>query len=123
MTSRGVAQPGSASGLGPEGRRFKSCRPDHIMKKAIIYIPTKNSMQSGLGKSDKWLIRFETVNTNINPLMGWESSTDTLSELNLEFSSKELAVEYAKKNKIDFEIIEPQKRKIIKKSYADNFLK
>ena len=80
-------------------------------------------MQSGLGKSDKWLIRFETVNTNINPLMGWESSTDTLSELNLEFSSKELALEYAKKNKIDFEIIEPQKRKTIKKSYADNFLK
>ena len=93
------------------------------MKKAKIYIPTKNSMQSGLGKSDKWLIKFETVNTNINPLMGWESSTDTLSELNLEFSSKELAVEYAKKNKIDFEIIEPQKRKTIKKSYADNFLK
>ena len=27
---RGVAQPGSASGLGPEGRRFKSCRPDHF---------------------------------------------------------------------------------------------
>ena len=80
-------------------------------------------MQSGLGKSDKWLIKFETVNTNINPLMGWESSTDTLSELNLEFSSKELAVEYAKKSKIDFEIIEPQKRKTIKKSYADNFLK
>ena len=80
-------------------------------------------MQSGLGKSDKWLIKFETVNTNINPLMGWESSTDTLSELNLEFSSKELAVEYAKKNKIDFEIIEPQKRKTVKKSYADNFLK
>ena len=80
-------------------------------------------MQSGLGKSDKWLVKFETVNTNINPLMGWESSTDTLSELNLEFSSKELAVEYAKKNKIDFEIIEPQKRKTIKKSYADNFIK
>ena len=31
MTSRGVAQPGSASGLGPEGRRFKSCRPDHSL--------------------------------------------------------------------------------------------
>jgi len=30
------------------------------MKKAKIYIPTKNSMQSGLGKSDKWLIEFET---------------------------------------------------------------
>ena len=47
----------------------------------------------------------------------------TQEELNLEFSTKELATEYAKKNKIDFEIIEPQKRKTIKKSYADNFLK
>ena len=80
-------------------------------------------MQSGLGKSDKWLIKFETQDTGINPLMGWETSSNTLSELNLEFSSKELAIEYAKKNKIDFEIIDHQKRKIVKKSYADNFLK
>ncbi len=26
---RGVAQPGSASALGAEGRRFESCLPDH----------------------------------------------------------------------------------------------
>ena len=93
------------------------------MKKAKIYIPTKTSMQSGYGKTDKWVLEFQTLNPTINPLMGWESSSDTLSELNLEFSSKDLAIEYAKKNKIDFEIIEPQKRKTIKKSYADNFLK
>ena len=93
------------------------------MIKAKIYIPTKNSMQSGLGKADKWIIEFQIENTGINPLMGWESSSNTLSELNLEFATKELAVEYAKKNKIDFEIIEPQKRKTIKKSYAENFLK
>mgnify|MGYP006122589489 FL=1 len=93
------------------------------MNKAKIFKPSKSSMQSGYGKSDKWIIEFETKDSGINPLMGWETSTETLSELNLEFSSKELAIEYAKKNKIDFEIIEPQKRKIIKKSYADNFLK
>ena len=93
------------------------------MKKAKIYIPTKTSMQSGYGKTDKWVLEFQTLNPTINPLMGWESSTDTFSELNLEFSSKDLAIEYAKKNKIDFEIIEPQKRKTVKKSYADNFLK
>ena len=80
-------------------------------------------MQSGLGKSNKWLIKFETEDTGINPLMGWETNSNTLSELNLEFSSKEFAIEYAKKNKIDCEIIEPQKRKIVKKSYANNFLK
>ena len=80
-------------------------------------------MQSGLGKIDKWIIEFETKNPGINPLMGWETSSDTLSELKLEFSTKDLAIEYAKKNKIDFEIIEPKERKVIKKSYSDNFLK
>ena len=93
------------------------------MIKAKIYIPAKTSMQSGLRKTNKWVIEFETKNAGINPLMGWESSSDTLSELKLEFSTKELAIEYAKKNKINFEIIEPQKRKTVKKAYADNFLK
>ena len=80
-------------------------------------------MQSGQGKSYKWILEFETNDPTTNPLMGWESSNDTLSELNLEFSSKELALEYAKRNKIDVEIKEPKRRKIVKKSYADNFLK
>ena len=93
------------------------------MKKAKIYIPNKSAMQSGLGKSDKWILEFETKNPTQNPLMGWESSEDTLSELKLEFSSRDNAVNYAKRKKIDFEIIEPKKRKIVKKSYANNFLK
>ena len=79
-------------------------------------------MQSGLGKLDKWILEFETQDPTKNPLMGWESSSDTLSEVKLEFSTKELAIDYAKKKKIDYEIIEPKKRKIVKKSYADNFL-
>ena len=93
------------------------------MKKAKIYIPNKNPMQSGTGKTDKWILEYETNNPTNNPLMGWESSSDTYSELKLEFSSKELAINYAKKKKIDFELIEPKKRKIVKKSYADNFLR
>ncbi len=79
-------------------------------------------MQSGLGKTNKWILEFEVENPTKNPLMGWESSSDTYSELKLEFSTKELAINYAKKKKIDFEIIESKKRKTIKKSYADNFL-
>ena len=91
------------------------------MKKAKIYKPSKTAMQSGLKKFDKWIIEFITKDPGNNPLMGWESSSDTYSELNLEFKSKNLAIEYAKKNNIDFEVIEPKERKIIKKSYADNF--
>ena len=80
-------------------------------------------MQSGLGKSIKWILEYETKDPTKNPLMGWESSSDTLSELKLEFSTMESAINYAKKKKIDYEIIEPKKRSIVKKSYADNFLK
>jgi len=93
------------------------------MRKAKIYIPNKNPMQSGNGKTDKWILEYETKDPTNYPLMGWESSSDTYTELKLEFSSKELAINYAKKKKIDFEIIEPRKRKIVKKSYADNFLR
>ena len=93
------------------------------MKKAKIYKPSKTAMQSGIKKYDKWIMEFVTENPGINPLMGWESSTDTYTELKLEFSTKENAIEYAKKNKIEFELIEPKKRKIVKKSYSDNFIK
>ena len=93
------------------------------MKKAKIYIPTKSAMQSGKGNTKKWILEFETQDTGINPLMGWETSTDTMSEVKLEFDSKELAILFAKKNNIEYYIIEPQKSKIVKKSYTDNFVK
>jgi len=80
-------------------------------------------MQSGKGKTKVWLIEFETKNTGINPLMGWESSNDTMSEVKLEFTTKDQAINYAKTNNIEYNLIEPQKRKTIKKSYTDNFLK
>ena len=80
-------------------------------------------MQSGTRNTKKWLLEFDTLNTGINPLMGWETSEDTMSEVKLEFPTKEEALNYAKKNKIDYYIVEPQKNKIIKKSYSDNFLK
>ena len=93
------------------------------MKKAKIYKPTKTAMQSGSRNTKKWLLEFDTLNTGVNPLMGWVTSKDTMSEVKLEFSTKEQAVNYAKKSNINYNIIEPQKRKIIKKSYSDNFLK
>ena len=80
-------------------------------------------MQSGLGKLDKWIIEFKTKNTGINPLMGWESSRDTMSEVKLKFSTKEQAISYAKKNNISYYVINHQDSKLVKKSYSDNFTK
>ena len=93
------------------------------MRKAKIYKPSKTAMQSGMRNTKNWLLEFDTLDSGVNQLMGWETSRDTMSEIKLEFSSKELAISYAEKNNIDYYVIEPQKSKIIKKSYADNFLK
>ena len=80
-------------------------------------------MQSGRGKLKKWVLQFETKDPSINPLMGWETSIDTLEEIILKFSTKEQAVEYAENNNISYTVVEPKKKEFVIKSYADNFLK
>ena len=68
------------------------------MRKAKIYKPAKTAMQSGKGKTKNWLLELDTLDTGINHLMGWETSRDTMSEVKLEFSSKQEAINYARKN-------------------------
>ena len=74
-------------------------------------------MQSGKRNTKYWVLEFDTLDTGVNPLMGWESSKDTMSEVKLQFSTKNQAIEYAKKNNISYYIVEPQKRKINLKVY------
>ena len=79
-------------------------------------------MQSGVGKTKKWILEYIDESISINPLMGWESSSNTLSELKLFFDTKDQAVEYANKNKIEFVLIENNQRSFVKISYTDNFI-
>src|SRR5271169_6094178 len=43
-TRRGVAQPGSALGSGPRGRRFKSSRPDHSIFQHVVCMVEEQSL-------------------------------------------------------------------------------
>ena len=45
--------------------------------------------------------------------MGWESSNDTYTELKLNFLRR-ASCKLCKKKKIDFELIEPRKEKLLK---------
>jgi len=94
-----------------------------MKKKAKIYIPVKSAMQSGRGKQKTWILEFETKDPHTNSLMGWESSSDTLKEIKLKFTSKDRAIDYATINDIDFSVIEPKKKTFVIKSYEDNFTK
>ena len=46
-SNRGVAQPGSALHWGCSGRRFKSCRPDQLIKKATFQVAFFINRRSG----------------------------------------------------------------------------
>lgn len=92
--------------------------------KVIIHPFIKNSNQSSPSTNGKWIIKFPQAENHrfSNSVMGWTSNTDMNQELNLTFHSKESAIEFTKSKNWDFEEIQPHKRKIIKKSYADNFI-
>ena len=90
--------------------------------KARIYKPAKSAMQSGVRNTKQWLLEFEYEEGKyVEPLMGWTGSGDTLQQLKLRFATKEEAVEYAERKNIPYHIEEPNRRKQIKKSYAENF--
>lgn len=90
--------------------------------KIRIYQKLRNINQSGVG-TEQWNIQFlPNQNTQaLNSVMGWTSSSDMMQELSLTFPDKISAINFAKANNWSFEEIEPKTRKIIKKSYADNF--
>ena len=90
--------------------------------KAKIFKPAKTAMQSGRAKYNKWVLKFLDKNNQLKDnMMGWNGGSSTVSQIELKFNSKEEAISYANKNNIDYEVLETSVRKVITKSYADNF--
>jgi hypothetical protein len=89
---------------------------------ARIFRPAKSAMQSGLATTREWVLEFEPESARKpDPLMGWTSSTDMDGQVRLTFDDREQAVAYAQAHGIPFQVIEPQERRKIIKTYADNF--
>lgn len=88
-----------------------------------IFSQNKSAMQSGRAKVGVWML--EPVHKQASkpsPLMGWSGGGETNRQVNLQFDTKEQAIEYAVKNGIAYELYEPQERIIKPKAYADNFV-
>ena len=89
---------------------------------ARIYRPAKTAMQSGTGKTDRWLLEFVSDQPReIDPLMGWTGSSDTLQQVKLWFDTRDEAIAYAARHGIAAQVEEPQDAKRRLMSYSDNF--
>lgn len=92
--------------------------------RARIYQPARTAMSSGQSKTKHWVLEFAaSAPREVDPLMGWTSSSDTQSQVRLRFDSKEAALDYAKENGIEATVSEPNKRKpnVRARGYAENF--
>ncbi|MGJ8617168.1 MAG: ETC complex I subunit [Sulfitobacter sp.] len=92
--------------------------------RARIYQPARTAMSSGTAKTKAWVLEFAPSEAReVDPLMGWTSSSDTQSQIRLQFATREEAIDYAEQNGIDAQVQEPQKRKpnIRNGGYGENF--
>jgi NADH dehydrogenase len=92
--------------------------------RARIYQPARTAMSSGTAKTRSWVLEFAPASKReVDPLMGWTSSSDTQSQVHLRFDTKEAALEYAEANGIDAQVFEPKKRKpnLRAGGYGENF--
>ncbi|XP_075711030.1 NADH dehydrogenase [ubiquinone] iron-sulfur protein 4, mitochondrial [Rhinoderma darwinii] len=90
-------------------------------RKVHIYVPARNAMQSGVQNTKKWRLDFDARERWENPLMGWASTADPLSNMVLSFTSKDDAVAFAEKNGWSYEVDEERIPKPKSKSYGANF--
>lgn len=89
---------------------------------ALIYQPAKTAMQSGRGKTKRWILEFISPDsTFVDPTMGWIGSRDTTRQLKLIFESQAEAIEYAQSLDVPYVVREPREKKVRPKSYAANF--
>ncbi|MEL6242754.1 MAG: ETC complex I subunit [Pseudomonadota bacterium] len=92
--------------------------------RARIYQPARTAMSSGAAKTKHWVLEYAPASARaVDPLMGWTSSSDTQSQVRLNFDTKEEAIDYARENGIDAIVKEPHKRKpnIRAGGYGENF--
>ncbi len=50
-----------------------------------IFKPAKTAMQSGTGNTHEWVLEPEPSRKEIDPLMGWTSSRNTMQQVRLFF--------------------------------------
>ncbi|XP_055605966.1 NADH dehydrogenase [ubiquinone] iron-sulfur protein 4, mitochondrial [Uranotaenia lowii] len=72
---------------------------EHVKERRVrIFMPAKNAMQSGTDNIQHWTIEFDNRERWENPLMGWCSTGDPLSNMRVDFGSADEAISHCERN-------------------------
>ena len=89
---------------------------------ARIFRPAPNAMQSGDGNSKRWILVNDPASARqIEPLMGYTSSTDTETQIKLYFDTLDEAEAYAQRAGIPYRVHQPHDPTVKRTVYSDNF--
>jgi hypothetical protein len=89
---------------------------------ARIFKPARTAMQSGRANTKDWVLVYEPESPRQpEPLMGYTSSSDMLSQVRLSFDTQEAAEAYAKRHGIAYRVQKPHEPTVQRNAYSDNF--
>jgi NADH dehydrogenase (ubiquinone) Fe-S protein 4 len=103
--------------------------PAEMMDQRVVKIfQPSQGVQNATQNTLVWKVQWEDKATKrwTNPLMGWSSTSDPLSNthMTMEFSSKDEAIRFCERNCWKFEVLDnvkPNRAIMVPKKYADNF--
>jgi NADH dehydrogenase (ubiquinone) Fe-S protein 4 len=125
LSSKSVTPPTTTTTTVPNVAPISGAPEELVSERTVrIYRPAKNAMQSGQNNTRLWKIDFDPTSNGYrweNRLMGWASSADPMQAMEIQFNTKEDAIQFAEKQGWTYFIQEPKERKFRPQVYADNF--
>ncbi|KIJ45195.1 hypothetical protein M422DRAFT_167202 [Sphaerobolus stellatus SS14] len=110
----------------PVAAEIVSGAPVELRHRVVrIFQPSRNTMQSGGAKGEKWRIDWDILPGGgrwQNPLIGWASSADYMQGTRVLFNSKEDAIAFAERQGWDYYVQPAAVKRIPPKNYSENFL-
>jgi hypothetical protein len=92
------------------------------MARARIFQEGKPATQSGKARAGRWVLEYDSGRAKRpDPLMGWAGGAETVEQVRLLFPTRQAAESYAAREGVEAEVVPPPEKRLILRSYADNF--
>lgn len=89
---------------------------------ARIYRKIENNMQRGKRNSHGWILEHEVPHAwRPDPLTGWAGSGHPDGQIRLNFPTLDAAIDYAEREGLPYHVVPAPERRLILRSYAENF--